>query len=128
MADLPQQPQPLPDQLIPPMIPLGLPRHPSAFAAVLGRRKYEEVIAATSALPATPVEVEKRKQLNNEEDLPPTSHAKKTRLETSENCAIMPLPPSAQSNLCQQRAKESLETHRKLSEASGKPIQQKRYK
>ena len=79
----------------------------SAFAAVL---KKAEIAGPPAA--ATPVEVRKRPLPH---DIPVVEDSKRPRLEKNETF-VMRLPASAQSGLCQQRAKETLDQQRKLSD------------
>lgn len=114
--------------LVLPMVPFGfepLPIRHSAFAAVLSSSRQNSNAAATCAStessPAITVEVKRKPIVSEDEDSPST--AKKAKLEDFS----MRLPASAQSSICQQRARECLDSQqRKLCE---KQQQQKnRYK
>ena len=91
----------------------------SAFAAVL---KKAEIAAGGAAPAANPggekvVSVETRKrpsEIQIEE-----SEVKRPKLDANETF-IMRLPASAQSGLCHQRAKETLDQQRKLSDTKAK--------
>ena len=91
----------------------------SAFAAVL---KKAEIAAGGAAPAANPggekvvsVETRKRPSEIQIED----SEIKRPKLDANETF-IMRLPASAQSGLCHQRAKETLDQQRKLSDTKAK--------
>ena len=96
----------------------------SAFAAVLKTNFQKAENAVEKQNCANPVEV--RKRVLEIEPLPLESHvseAKKAKIDKPE-AYVMRLPPSAQSGLCHQRAKETIEQQRKLSD----PKQKQRFK
>lgn len=128
--------------LVLPLVPFGfdpLPgiRHNSAFAAVLSNRQNPGNAAAFCAAvsesspqassAAITVEVKRKPAALLSEDnssISPSS-AKKAKLEEFS----MRLPASAQSNICQQRARECLDSQRKLCEKQQQQQQLKnRYK
>ena len=161
-----------PSPLLVPIMPLGfhpesLPRHHSAFAAVLSNNHGRKFInnntnannnTSSDASPTTAVSAKSTSTVNNiTKEVNTTVEVNKRKLETAaatlsdtdedsasaaavevssspamkkakltfEIDSVMRLPPSAQSGICQQRAKE--DNQRKLSDAACKQ-QQKRYK
>ena len=92
----------------------------SAFAAVL---KKAEIAAGGAAPAANPggekvVSVETRKR-PSEIQIEDSVEIKRPKLDANETF-IMRLPASAQSGLCHQRAKETLDQQRKLSDTKSK--------
>ena len=96
----------------------------SAFAAVLKTNFVQKAEnAAAEKLPTIPAHaVEVRKRTLDIESVESHIEPKKAKIDKPE-AYVMRLPPSAQSGLCQQRAKETIEQQRKLSEPK-----QKRFK
>ena len=91
----------------------------SAFAAVL--KKAEIAAGAENSGPgANPgVETRKRPLQSSEIQVEESVAIKRAKLDTNETF-IMRLPASAQSGLCHQRAKETLDQQRKLSDTKSK--------
>ena len=95
----------------------------SAFAAVLKTNFQKAENAAAEKQPTIPAHaVEVRKRTLEMEPVESHIEPKKAKIDKPE-AYVMRLPPSAQSGLCHQRAKETIEQQRKLSDPK-----QKRFK
>ena len=96
----------------------------SAFAAVLKKAEIAAVGAEKNSGPGANPGVETRKrplqssEIQVEESVESVA-IKRAKLDTNETF-IMRLPASAQSGLCHQRAKETLDQQRKLSDTKSK--------